>query len=1580
MATNDGWEDVASIDNDDGWEDVPLSKKASKLLETELDPEALKGFALNFAGAPLMGLKETGKKLLATRPDKLSLEDLSNTFVKTMEDYQYEPKTEKGKKALKSAGNVLDAAVQSGGWAMKNTVGAIPFIGEDLSKDFESELRMGGEVGIQFAPVPGLTGKRNRGGIHPDEMALLKEKLSKGWEDVADVPPQKAPDPVQLEFPDEIMRGRQEQQSMYESLFGPENSEMAAREAAQGELRTMEEQAAFGSDPLTKDMFNEPNFGTTKVESLPFERTTPEQLALERDSRLALEEPPRQEGIPYTPEIPENPALRIGEGPVLSAGEAMPSLKNKPEPFGPRPESDIAVQQADLWSPERAAMDTPNLPTPNLPEMPTKPLGGTGKRGFGQGGAIDPSIVALPTRLAWRRIFNTKALSSALEQSPKSRDTVVSMPAQNFLKLAMQIPSERVSDWSSKKLQNLDKVTDRKIPLADIPTLVISKNPKGEWQVVAHEGRHRAILSGRDGLKELPVILRTEPSPYGDALRWGEVDPKDIPRQIRGEESSLRPNISSSNNVVDIGPNLTFPEGRNSVAKMEQEYARAMETRDTAGIAMLGNRLGRGAFRQGGAFTPFAKRAAKDKNITNLLMEGKREFELDRRPLAEVIKELPKKLNDFTEKSTNLAEQSLRRLSSLAEKNLLQDRTIALLEKTSEGTGKLIKWTVDQVSIVERDMLTKTKTALDNTLVPFRHAFRNKTERKLLKGDLDNWFKNIGVRALTKEDFKSSRGFDLYQKIQEETGKVLQEMNDKRGAAGLEPINKIESYFPAGWNGDYRVFAFDSMGNKKAAFGFQTEFGAKAAVKQLQKDFPDLTIEHGEVKLGRSDIRDLQSFEEAIRIMGQKDPLTQALSSAYQKMLQTRGFGRRGLHRKGIEGFEGSRNIRDVETALNQYFNQAYRYIGNLEKQRILGELEGIPKEIREQVPETMEFLESYIHKARGAKLGESFVDDLLSGVSRAIGMGERGPQKVVQEVSALASLMWLTTPRFILSQTLQSMNAIPRLVKEFGVMDGPKMFFDGWLNTVSPDAIAKEAADWAGKKGYLDATIRNLVGKSMSEIPISKWEGIKEIASLPAARVEHSLVRLPVFMMFEKALREAIPDKLNRFERAAEKMDYYMVNYGRTTSPMVYDKGGVIGEMARPLKQYAHNSFGQFLEYAQHAKNVGDVAPLATFFGTQALQGGLKGVMLVAEATAIITAINALFDTEIPTPEKMLLKSNVPDLLIYGGMSTALGYDMSSSVSAPSLPNMFSFPAFEFSKKALVDVSAYMVAKAKGEETDQLALKAAMAVTPNAMHEWLKNAYTPEGMPTANPNNRNLEGSYIRNDTERFVASMIGLKSISEAKADTIAREVKKEIAKDLEKKLGALDAIADRIMNKQEIPQELLEKYVREGGDPSRLADSIKRRIIERQMTFEDRTQSKPISPSQANKLEIMKQYLDKQTPSRDKAPEDRGELDKDGFQKIGFSMENIPKNARRLLNPRAKDEDYESQATSNRKEMEGIAHVYKSNSAITGSRVVNPEAFETGSEFQEKYPTSKTWEDRTPRVPSNFRERAKYKRIRM
>lgn len=267
------------------------------------------------------------------------------------------------------------------------------------------------------------------------------------------------------------------------------------------------------------------------------------------------------------------------------------------------------------------------------------------------------------------------------------------------------------------------------------------------------------------------------------------------------------------------------------------------------------------------------------------------------------------------------------------------------------------------------------------------------------------------------------------------------------------------------------------------------------------------------------------------------------------------------------------------------------------------------------------------------------------------------------------------------------------------------------------------------------------------------------------------------------------------------------------------------MGDAARPMKQYAHNFAGQFLEHIQGAVNYKEFSPLAMFVANQVLLSGLRGTILIAEANAITTLINDKFSTNWPTLENWFLKSGMSDAMLFGFPSHLLGADISSSMNAPNLPQMFGMFPVKVAVDAANKVSHYFWQLSQGKATQNDQMDALIAVTPNAMHGWIEEYYTHPGYPVPHPGKMNMQGTHVRKDSpmggllgkiginEHQAASWLSLKGLPEARKDAEMRTFKQMFLNDSKQKLEAIDVITDRVMTHQPVTKDILDQFIKEG-----------------------------------------------------------------------------------------------------------------------------------------------------------------------
>lgn len=928
--------------------------------------------------------------------------------------------------------------------------------------------------------------------------------------------------------------------------------------------------------------------------------------------------------------------------------------------------------------------------------------------------------------------------------------------------------------------------------------------------------------------------------------------------------------------------------------------------------------------RQRGAVNLFGKTTEK-KGVIEAIKNFKHFWTEDTRPIKEVM----------DEKHPNLKPEDVKDLDpkhAMREKaagNFLIDKQMSILAQGKGPMATVIKWVVDNQNHINRQLKMRIEESTKVALDPWRNL--KKTSHKQLESMLETVQKNNKERKVTSEqDFTSPKQWEAYKAVHKVLTDVIERGNAVRRKADpsgkvLRPIKLAESYLPSVREGDFWIYIHDKSGNLKHAEAFQTKFAANAAYAKLKKDMGgEYDVKEPITKrISEHDLSSLDAYEETLQALHKGDPVAKAIRDRLNFLLGRRGFGRHGLQKKGIGGalgWEGGKlGVKNMERVLESYITRGETHIANLERsllERQISELsdhkftkdsEGRVTNratLFETAPIAKQWVDEYLARSKGKSL------DLIHGVrlitdtlSNAAGFSKGAVPRFIQNLSSVASLFYLATVRNAMVQLTQPMNAMAKFVEiqqmkgdnpALAVIKAPFVLFDGYVEAFKDSGVGKkvglkggdlsaEAKQWAIKNGLLESAIVGLIEGKLSNF---KGEGSKvvgELARWSLGKIEQHAVRTPVLLGFEKQLREAIPNKLERFEVAAQLTDNYMVHYDRESSPLMYDKAGtVIGESARGLKTYGHNSWGQFFEYMQTARDKKQLTPLATFLGTQAAVGGLRGIFLVAEATAAITVINTLFGLDIPTPEQLMLQQGLSDRLIFGGASTLIGRDVSASVAAPSMPQLMNFVPIEFGWKIASEVFPFLVKAAKGLDTDEDAMKAMLALAPAQARGWVEYLFAKEGGNIPNPYD-NMKGNFpVPDDSlEKFERFGLNFKTLDEAKINMIVRNAKQISAARAERKLDVIDAIVDRIENGGDIPPYLLEKFVKEGGNMNTLPKMIQSRIQDKQLDYEQRTaKGKTVTPDKMKKLEELREMMDEDLRKN------IDEKKQGGFKKSGFS----------------------------------------------------------------------------------------------
>lgn len=1129
-------------------------------------------------------------------------------------------------------------------------------------------------------------------------------------------------------------------------------------------------------------------------------------------------------------------------------------------------------------------------------------------RGFGgsQGGFINPDIIGFG-RLAeaiknagnkmgevynkFRGTFSKTKLDEARVESERwgTRETLVWMKPSDFLAMAERRPKgdKAYERYYERKRRHIREGLNTDSGLADIPYLGLHE-VLGEHRITSHEGRHRADVMMEQGVDYMPVVLKHSTHRWNQQknpiqIRAENGDKRiDMPKRIfRGENPKNSYGGPGHKQGGSVDPQV-FIDGIRKSSKNVKEFTEKLveELGEDARYlgALLYHKASDSIEKSDKKLIP-AQNLKTPKDPGPATRAGKF-YEADIRPPEEVAREiaaegLPNKdINKgWTEvlPGSNIAAvaKNHKAIRWLVDRALFHDRQGRMArERAKYGT----KFT-DTAGIIMNRFGKKIKTE-DGALTTFEKMNWKDTSKAV-----EVWLEHFDGKDVPMNiETLMEKGLNRQQSqavlaASRQMHEIVVQYNKMAEERGLAKINEIPNYFPHMWEGDYRVFVNDKKNQTPVeVFGAHNTKEANTIASELMNKFPDYEVTVREAA-SKFDIDDTGAFREALALLPKESAEAKILQNAYNEILTKRGFGKHRLNREGAGGFLGSEagktGARNSIRALESYIDKGYLFMANQRKKADIGNLDSNLKEFgvdwRGETPNAYDYGHNFIdHSTGGFRNNKTLVDNVVEGVGRSLGIGKNAGAIALSELNGTASAFWLSTPRFAFMQLAQPIYNLPKAVQL--KMQGhtqssiSKAFMDSMFQAyIKTNAEGRATLKWARENGYIDAKFFDFMGMKYN-IKGNALTWPRTMVHWGLGKIETNAVRTPTFLFYEKLLRDSIPDKTQRYHTAGYLTDTYMVNYTRTDTPLIYERAGIVGEAVRPLKQYAHAYWGQAIEYVmdmKRTKGIKGAAPFATFIGVQATLSGAKGVIGLAEATAIVVALNSAFELQIPTPAELMLTNNVPDGITFGGLSTLTGLDMGSGLAAPSPAEILGAPGIEWGYGFAKNVGRYFKNLAKGEATEADEMRA-LKQSPNWFHGLVEQAYTKPGQGVPNPEKKMIPDMAPRTKEEWEMRKYMGGRSMSESKAMLQKQELGRLDIQTKEQKAHYADVIIDRLENNpQALTNEIMQDWMARGGDPRNLKSLLKQRLIDKNMSWFERQIGRDASLSNAQKIQKLNKF---------------------------------------------------------------------------------------------------------------------------
>lgn len=449
----------------------------------------------------------------------------------------------------------------------------------------------------------------------------------------------------------------------------------------------------------------------------------------------------------------------------------------------------------------------------------------------------------------------------------------------------------------------------------------------------------------------------------------------------------------------------------------------------------------------------------------------------------------------------------------------------------------------------------------------------------------------------------------------------------------------------------------------------------------------------------------------------------------------------------------------------------------------------------------------------------------------------------------------------------MQPIYMMPKAMQLASHLDTPgitRSMMEAYMEVVVPGKLTKDsraALEYARDSGMIDARTLELIGSNTGKAQSLIMKGTGHMASF----WEQEAVRTPAFLFFNKLLSSEFDlSPRQRYESAAQLTADYMVNYSKTQTPGFYSRMGIAGDAVRPYQQFTHNYHGQLLEYTKELGQNKNLRPLATFLAAQWTLGGIRGLLpIFGGAVAAIAYLNNMITedgdgTPMPTPEEWLMASGASDLAVFGLASKVTGVNIATSGAAPNIVPTPGMPGLAFAAKMGKDVGGLALNMMRGTDTEADRMQAAMTATPSVAKGITEQMFARPNGEIPNPS-RNMQSDLGRARTpfENFVKMGLGAEPASEGIAKGRLR-AEESYRKSLSSKQNQyLDKIVDDLIVGRGKNSEMINKFVKSGGDPDRIEGAITSTLKKRLMS---RVESELMSGSDytiAQRRQLMQKY---------------------------------------------------------------------------------------------------------------------------
>lgn len=1019
--------------------------------------------------------------------------------------------------------------------------------------------------------------------------------------------------------------------------------------------------------------------------------------------------------------------------------------------------------------------------------------------------------------------------------SPKPREAVVLLSPDEFHALAAPRFSPNSPDSVSKR-ESIRKGLASEKGLTDLPQLWFEKDGDTA-RVVNHEGRHRMDVFKEMGVERVPVLVRD--------MR-GPITPENLPKLMRPEDAL--------NDLQDV----SFPE---VVSAYQKPMARASE-RGVIDFNVLAEPFKR--LMHLGADDPAVKQAAqvveretKRAALANKI-DGLRGYRVDIDTPEKLIAAAPySKDLTATQKFNTIWRPGLR-VNTINSNNPLLKFANTVIQEA---------WTTAEN--FSRKYITDNQTGIATTLRKLSNDETVEVHELLKAGD--KYQRRYTADELRKNNFNENQIKFIEQVYKMEDIKY-EVWNDKRMAAGLDPLKYREGHWPGIFKGDYRTLVLDKDGSVIGYIGTDTKWTQKKVRDEILKKYPEAKFtDMKRTSLGGHAVKGdiFSGLRDLMQVLSKTDPRFKDIMDITERTVAQKAdslFGAE-LHardKKGIFGSEGKKfwkNDHDNATeALKAYFEYWEEGMVSHHMIPVEAQLHSVMQNpALDHMPRAKEYVNDYVKGMTGRSLsreGEA-LNTLIDAPFKLIGVGPSVPRQLVNQFTKrmgqltqgfmnipYTAMQFLQIPQTawpLMQRTARELGINPAQVAQshaYAVNAGFKMMQEKFLGKADVTPEMQAMLDYAESKGLLT---------------FSEFEDVYQVTQGKIAQTADTVVdwnrrlseqstRPFVFFTFVDLLRKGGVPENEVMGMAYNLTQDSMVDYSLRERALMFQKMGVLGQTAGNLQQFSLSYMDQMARWTKEAAK-GNPGPLLLGMTVLMTYAGLQGLPFYTTANNIVEEITDKFFGD-KKSINTIVAENAPqwlktDVVQYGLLSSWSGYNISgrlgmADVVPESVVDAISPYAGTAGKMA---TSLYDLAKHR----DSLAAStAARQWAPASLRGVVENKLltSPEGYTI------NKEGQFDYPRTPQDIqARKYGLTSLEEAKSKQTMWQGHESALADEDRVAKVGSNMIRRIfsggqiyLNSERFKNDMQE-YTSRGGDPEQFVRNLEKAAVDRQLTTKQR-----------------------------------------------------------------------------------------------------------------------------------------------